>query len=730
MNVNLFRQAGVIVLAGALALAGCQGERGPAGAPGADGAAGQDGQDGGTGPQGPEGPQGPTGQVPLTAESCVVCHATGQLADSTVLHDTASAALLAKGSIQVLTADFTPAGAVVKPVVTFKASDRNGNLAGYGAFRVLVAKLVPATPEVPEHWTRLASEYGGAGRSGTVGTLAYSAADQTYTFTFNTDIAASTVPAGETAYAAGDTIRVGVQTDVYNKTGVTQVAFDPANGVADFVGAAGVVSAQASISREIVTSGACNACHGKFYSFHGARRFEANYCTVCHTPAMASGAGDFATFVHKVHGREKLADPTIPVLGITPAEITYPQSIANCATCHAGAQGARWNTAPSRKACGSCHDDVSFVSPAPAGMRAHFVPVTNDTVCAGCHSPSAIVGYHADPARTEAAKILPVITSVTNAAPGQFPVVKFAITNPTVTPATNYDLATSPYFTQSGGASTLSVLIGFSNADLQNAGGNMRYAQPININLLSLPAGSTLVKEADGSYTLTSGVAIPANATGSGTVAIQGHPAFSSGGAVLRIPMKNVSKAFAITDTAAKARRVVVDINKCNACHANLSLHGNNRTGDITTCVVCHNSDATDGSRRPADGTAGVDGKLEESVDFKYMIHAIHGTALNDGITVYGYGGSVHAFGEVTYPNVPSNCQACHTAGTYQAPLGLSGTTMSTGADKVDGADNLRTTRYLATCGACHAPEAQRSHMLSNGGAEGVTQEQIDAVNQ
>jgi OmcA/MtrC family decaheme c-type cytochrome len=181
------------------------------------------------------------------------------------------------------------------------------------------------------------------------------------------------------------------------------------------------------------------------------------------------------------------------------------------------------------------------------------------------------------------------------------------------------------------------------------------------------------------------------------------------------------------------ARRSVVDINKCNACHDNLSLHGNNRTGDITTCTICHNTEATDAARRPA-GTPGVDGKLQEGIDFKYMIHSIHSVGMNVGgnpVVIYGYGGSVNDFSEVTYPQVASNCQACHRAGTYQQPAAAAyGTSLNVGASLTDGADNLRTTKYAATCGACHTVAPQAAHIEQNGGRTGVTQSQIDAVNQ
>jgi OmcA/MtrC family decaheme c-type cytochrome len=205
----------------------------------------------------------------------------------------------------------------------------------------------------------------------------------------------------------------------------------------------------------------------------------------------------------------------------------------------------------------------------------------------------------------------------------------------------------------------------------------------------------------------------------------------------LRIPMTNASKSFAVIGTATTARRAVVSIAKCNACHNNLSLHGNNRTGDITTCTICHNTEATDGSRRPnatTAGAVGIDGKLSEGIDFKYMVHSIHGVGASTGakgIVVYGFGGSVNDFRDVTYPQVATNCGACHNAGTYQAPVAAAnGTSTFAGTDLAAGTDNLRTTKYAATCGACHGLAAQQSHIQQNGGTEGVTQDQINAANQ
>ena len=66
-------------------------------------------------------------------------------------------------------------------------------------------------------------------------------------------------------------------------------------------------------------------------------------------------------------------------------------------------------------------------------------------------------------------------------------------------------------------------------------------------------------------------------------------------------------------------------IDKCDDCHKQLALHGNNRTDKPEVCAMCHNPNATDIRRRVA-GSACVNelGTDDQSIDMKNMIHAIH----------------------------------------------------------------------------------------------------------
>ena len=120
--------------------------------------------------------------------------------------------------------------------------------------------------------------------------------------------------------------------------------------------------------------------------------------------------------------------------------------------------------------------------------------------------------------------------------------------------------------------------------------------------------------------------------------------------------------------------------------------------GSVAVCAMCHNTEATDVGRRPAAG--GIDGKSQETVDFKAMIHGIHSAQ----VVIYGFGGSVNDFRDVTYPGYPANCQACHISPdpddfpvvfTYAQPAVASfGTTTNVGADLAGNTDNLRTTKW------------------------------------
>jgi len=198
---------------------------------------------------------------------------------------------------------------------------------------------------------------------------------------------------------------------------------------------------------------------------------------------------------------------------------------------------------------------------------------------------------------------------------------------------------------------SLSLIFGGPNTD---------YTYYIRENL---PLATT--PSSGGNATYTFKATVPAAASGSATVWIQGYrnitlnPAPPSGSATVRDVGYNKSLTAAITDSSPVARRQVVATQNCLSCHGVFNVHGGSRL-DAQFCPVCHNPKAV------TTATATFPG---ETFHFKIMVHKIHtGEELSNDYSI----GSAN-FNEVQYPGDRRNCQKCHIAGTEQIafPKGL-----------------------------------------------------------
>ena len=115
-------------------------------------------------------------------------------------------------------------------------------------------------------------------------------------------------------------------------------------------------------------------------------------------------------FIHKIHMGEELTLKGGTYRAVSkPWEVTYPQDVKNCAKCHRTVAGTspvigkadNWKVAPSRRACGACHDNISFTSSTlnartlhSGGIRTSDLTGGGVTGCSGCHPVDAITDYH------------------------------------------------------------------------------------------------------------------------------------------------------------------------------------------------------------------------------------------------------------------------------------------------------------------------------------------------
>ncbi len=447
----------------------------------------------------------------------------------------------------------------------------------------------------------------------------------------------------------------------------------------------------------------CLACHdSRTFGLHGGSRRDVKLCVLCHQPQTTDpdtgNTVDLKVMVHKIHAPGELTKPYV-IWGNGNSvhdysEVTFPQDPRNCDNCHEGIDATKkplqfdaWYTKPNRAACGSCHEDVNWVTGAnhPAG------PQLNDNECATCHQPgsdlefdASIKGAHTIPAKSKQLKgINASIGAVTDLAPGKKPTAVFTLKNNDGTFIDGTKLATfSPIV--AGATSSYSW---YRRDDARATG------------VFNATTGTT-------TYTFAN--AIPADATGTWTISadIRRNAILKRGDGKADIAVQestiNPIKYVAITG-AVTPRRMVVTLAQCNQCHDSLSLHGGQRN-TTEECVICHNPVESDVARRPA--SAGQ----PESISFQRMIHRIHtGNEMTQEYSIFGFGGTPISFNEVTYPGDRTNCAKCHTANSYKLPL-------VTGIASVTTLRDFFTPQGPATssCLGCHDGQDAAAHAYLN----------------
>ncbi|MDX1982601.1 MAG: OmcA/MtrC family decaheme c-type cytochrome [Bryobacteraceae bacterium] len=466
-----------------------------------------------------------------------------------------------------------------------------------------------------------------------------------------------------------------------------------------------------SKTRDVVRTATCNKCHTDM-GFHGGSRRSMEGCVMCHTPQTTDpdtgNTVDMTTMIHKIHmGTSLPANQNggkYCIIGFNQSELCYdkvvfPAGPKDCATCHdtkltganRPAQVDAHLTSPSRQACGACHEKVNF---ATGQGHATGLPQSDDSRCASCHIPqgerefdASIAGAHVIAERAASLPgFLVEIVSVEDGVAGRRPRVTFTVKNKAGEPIPLNQVT------------RLGAVL---------AGPTSDYANYWDENAL------TATDAGGGRYTHTFAATIPADARGTFTIGMEGYKNFTllegtTRAVTVRDAGVNVLRNFAVDGGAVQPRRQVVSVDKCNACHSSLSLHGGNRNR-IEQCVLCHNPNKTDAARRPADRMPA------ESVNFASMIHRIHtGNQQTRPYSIFGFGNTEHDYSHAGYPGIGSECSMCHVNNSHRLPLadGLLPVNDPRGYNAKPGPES-------AACTGCHASKAAASHAAINSNAIG-----------
>jgi OmcA/MtrC family decaheme c-type cytochrome len=544
-------------------------------------------------------------------------------------------------------------------------------------------------------------------------------ADGSYTYTFGTK-----APSGWDANAT-HTVAIFGSRDLT----AFGLGIDRATNVFSFVPAGGAVT----VTRDVIRSASCNSCHDQL-NFHGGNRIGVEACVLCHTPQTTDpdtgNTVNFPVLVHKIHMGASLpsviAGTPYQIIGFNQgvsdfSDVVYPSDVRRCETCHDQNSGAKqakaYLTNPNQAACGSCHDNVNFAT----GANHVSLPQPDSSQCSSCHIPqgdlefdASIKGAHT--IQTESATLPGIvlhILGVDNGTAGSKPAVRFTVQDNSA--------ANIPPASLKTGSNRLALVLGGPAQDpgYTNFGSDVATGGYVSEDATNATCGQ------DGTCTFTFTHAIPATAKGTFYVGMEGRRqatllAGTPQAQTVEYGAQNVVFNFSVDGSAVQARRVVVDLAKCNACHTKLSLHGENRN-QIEMCVICHNPSETDKTTKAQATVAADKVSPYQSVNFALMIHKIHTGADQKNLygkpyVVVGFGGSHNEWSNVEFPAMTSagavgasnDCDLCHVNGSEQNfPLGLQNVTTPQGFTPL-------TPPTTAACTACHASQATAVHAQAN----------------
>lgn len=525
---------------------------------------------------------------------------------------------------------------------------------------------------------------------------AIDAADGIYRYDFGTPL-----PAG---YPAGETHTIGI----YATRSVDGVRY-VANATPSFRPDGMAVT----VTREIVSNAACNGCHSPL-SAHGGSREDVTLCATCHGTGFADPESgntiDFRTMIHRIHRGASLPSVengvSYEIVGFRGSvhdysEVHFPRDIRGCETCHqGGADADRWNTVPSRAACGSCHDDIWFEPGAPPEpwMRLHpGGDRPTDDRCTVCHEPTGglapVIDSHFTRLQAPDALSVDFVLDAVRINGAGTPEIDFTVT----VDGTGRDIIASPLprfsFTLAGPTTDYRFFASYSPSSVGSltalgGAGQFRYELPDTVAEVAMANG------------------VPAE--GTWAIGVEGYERSASGETYSG---PNRIAYLPVTDTTAVPRREVVEVTRCNTCHEELRMHGGPRS-DPMYCAMCHNGNTDTIGRMPL--PAPGDTAETASVSFARMIHRVHtGHDGESDYTLWSFSGSPVTFDELHYPADRRDCARCHVS-EESHDLPLSDVVIPARTRRVDAAGGVISTFLLppetSACVGCHDSPASSAH--------------------
>jgi OmcA/MtrC family decaheme c-type cytochrome len=413
------------------------------------------GKDGAAGPAGPTGPQGPGGSTGPSGPVLALDISVAKTVTPTITNVTAGD--WPTISFKLVDENGNPLKGLKASTVSFALGQLKAPAAGSGwssEWRNYVTRVVASGAPAADGWPQVPTVQGTTQRADVAGTTFVDNGDGTYSFKFSkslSDFAAVSSNAGPTnangttaatgatgvplAYDGTLTHRVGIElrgtgpataaapSGSNNGTGNSVYTYRPSDGMTV---AAAAAAGTPLYTREVVSLKECDACHARL-EMHGGARNDVQYCVLCHNGgSVDSGSGnvvDLRFMVHKIHAGKNLpsvkawlatqpagtlasAMPALPGKGFaifgsgataaTFNDISFPQDIRNCTTCHnpadAGTPDAHnYADFAYTRTCGACHDTMDMVAhtnTAIGGGSALATVAEADATCmnAGCHA--------------------------------------------------------------------------------------------------------------------------------------------------------------------------------------------------------------------------------------------------------------------------------------------------------------------------------------------------------